>query len=150
MKRPSRPGSSYKGHPETSRAGPSGQRTLTESLPPIQAKAIARLAAAGEARAASIRAQAVRVAEMEASVKDRVRTFLFEHAWASDTLIDDDGEYEQMRDATLALFTGKELAVHYVGGGEDHTLNELIHMLFDPAASGRRTDAASFLSPITG
>lgn len=150
MKRPSRPGSSYKGHPETSHAGPSGQRTLTESLPPIQAKAIARLAAASEARAATVHAQAVRVAEMEASVKDRVRTFLFEHAWASDTLFDDDGKSEHTRDATLARFTAKELAVHYVAGGKDHTLNELIHMLFDPAANGRRTDAASFLSPISG
>jgi hypothetical protein len=167
MKRSGRPGSSYKGHHETSNAGPLGQRTLTESLPPIQARVVARLTASGARlpvghggkalpRASSPDLSAgdaqadkpVPVADMEASVRERIRKLLFEHAWDAETLFDDDEAYERSRNATLALFTGKELAVHYVGGDKDHTLNELIYNLFD--AIGRRVEAASFLAPIMG
>jgi hypothetical protein len=114
---------------------------------------VARLAAgpAGEASTAGGRGgKPVQVIEMEASVKERVRAFLSEHTWAADSLFDNDAKYEQTRDATLALFTRKELAIHYLGAGRNHTLNELIHMLFDSAANRRRVDAAGFLSPIAG
>jgi hypothetical protein len=168
MKRPGRPGSSYKGHHETSHARPPGQRTLTESLPPIQAKVVARLAAqpASDARlpirqggetprasrpdrsADAESDKAVPVVDMEASVRARLRTLLVEHAWDVDTLFDDAQACERSRNATLALFTGKELAVHYVGGGKDHTLNELIHNLFDATGTRHRVEAASFLAPV--
>jgi len=168
MKRPGRSGSSYNGHQETSHARPPGQRTLTESLPPIQAKVVARLAAqpAGDTRlptrhggktprgsrpdlAADAEAdKPVPVVDMEASVRERLRTLWFEHAWDAETLFDDDEAYEQTRNATVALFTGKELAVHYVGGGKDHTLNELIHNLFDATGTCHRLEAASFLGDL--
>src|SRR4029079_7956082 len=109
MKRPSRTGNMYKSSPQTSHSAPSSHRTLTESLPPIQAKIAARLAA-GEPGAAGGRGKAMRVVEMDAGIQDRLSAALRDRDPAA-APSGDPATVDQARDATLARFTARELAV---------------------------------------
>jgi hypothetical protein len=149
----------YKAPPQTSHAPPSSHRTLTESLPPIQAKVVARIAGAQtrEPRAAGGRGKAVRVDEMASAIQDRLRAALRDRnptvALTGDrdapaALSGDPAKVDQARDATLARFTARELAVAYASRGEAHTLRELIHMLFDASSDASRAQAAAFLAPV--
>jgi len=136
----------YKSSPQTSHSAPSSHRTLTESLPPIQAKIAARLAA-GEPRAAGGRGKAMRVVEMDAGIQDRLSAALRDRDPAA-APSGDPATVDQARDATLARFTARELAVQYTSRGKAHTLRELIHMLFDVTSDASRRHAAAFLAPV--
>lgn len=139
----------YKSSPQTSHSAPSSHRTLTESLPPIQAKVAARLAAAEarEPRAAGARGKAMRVVEMNAGIQDRLSAVLRDRAAVPSG---DPATADQARDAALARFTARELAVQYTSRGKAHTLRELIHMLFDVTSDASRNHAAAFLAPVLG
>ncbi|HSR98287.1 MAG TPA: hypothetical protein VLM79_14610 [Kofleriaceae bacterium] len=138
----------YKSSPQTSHSAPSSHRTLTESLPPIQGKVAARLAAdqAREPKPASSRGKATRVVEMDAGIQDRLSAVLRDRDGASPSA--DPAAADQARDAALARFTTRELAVQYTARGKAYTLRELIHMLFDPASDASRSHAAAFLAPV--
>jgi hypothetical protein len=138
-----------KGQPRTSYAIPSTHRTLTESVPPIQAKIAARLAAPEdrEPKATGGRSKAIRIDEMAASVQDRLRAAVRERA-ASRARAADPAHADQARDAALARFTARELGVAYTSRGQAHTLRELVHMLFDLTSDPDRDRATAFLAPV--
>jgi hypothetical protein len=136
----------HKSSPQTSHSAPSSHRTLTESLPPIQAKVAARLAAA-EPTAAGTRGKAMRVLEMDAGIQDRLSTALHDRDGAA-APSGDPATADHARDAALARFTARELAVQYTSRGNAYTLRELIHMLFDVTSDARRSHAAAFLAPV--
>jgi hypothetical protein len=136
-----------KGQPRISHAIPSTHRTLTESVPPIQAKVAARLAApeAREPKATGGRSKIVRIDEMAPSVQDRLRAAVRERA-ATETLVA--ATALQARDAALARFTARELGVAYTSRGKAHTLRELLDMLFDLTSDADRDRATAFLAPV--
>ena len=136
----------YKSSPQTSHSAPSSHRTLTESLPPIQAKIAARLTAA-EPRAVGGRGKAMRVVEMNAGIQDRLSAALRDRDGAT-APAGDPAPADQARDAALARFTARELAVQYTSRAKAYTLRELIHMLFDATSDASRRHAASFLAPV--
>lgn len=139
----------YKSSPQTPHSAPSSHRTLTESLPPIQAKVAARLAAAEarEPKAAGGRGKALRVVEMDAGIQDRLSAALRDRDPAP-ALAGDPATADQARDAALARFTARELAVQYTARAKSYTLRELIHMLFDATSDASRRHAAAFLAPV--
>jgi hypothetical protein len=140
----------HKSSPQTSHSAPSSPRTLTESLPPIQAKIAARLAApegAREPKAAGARGKAMRVVEMDAGIQDRLSAALRDRDGAA-APAGDPATADQARDTALARFTARELAVEYTSRAKAYTLRELIHMLFDATCDASRRHAAAFLAPV--
>ena len=127
--------------PQTSHSASSSHRTLTESLPPIQAKIAARLAAAEGSRG-----KAMRVVEMNAGIQDRLSAALRDRDGAAPS--SDPATAARARDAALARFTARELAVQYTSRGKSYTLRELIHLLFDATNDASRSQAAAFLAPV--
>jgi hypothetical protein len=89
----------------------------------------------------------MRVVEMDAGIQDRLSAALRARGVAA-TPPGEPATANRARDAVLARFTPRELAVQYTARGKAHTLRELIHMLFDVASDASRSQAVAFLAPV--
>ncbi|MGH2900388.1 MAG: hypothetical protein ACRDMZ_17060, partial [Solirubrobacteraceae bacterium] len=103
-----------------------------------------------EPKAADGRGKAMRVVEMDAGIQERLSAALRERDPDAAPPSGDPAIADQARDAALARFTTRELAVQYTSRAKAYTLRELIHMLFDATSDASRGHAASFLAPVLG
>lgn len=89
----------------------------------------------------------VPVADMEASVRERVTGILFGgYDWGAESLFATEIEYAKTRDQMLTSFTAEELSSRYRGETKVFTLRQLINMLFDPSGNCHRVEASNFLT----